>query len=355
MSHRYIRQTILKDFGVQGQQRLANARVLVVGLGGLGIPVVQYLNAMGIGTLGLVEQDVVDITNLQRQVLYAEKDIGRPKLEVILEKLQAQNSTTNLIPFGTFLNRENALRIITDFDVIVDASDNFATRYLINDACIILNKPFVYGALHDFEGQLSVFNYKNGPSYRCLFPSMPSINEIPNCNENGVLGIIPGIVGNLQALEVIKVVAGVGEVLSGKLLLYNGLNNSFITINFDRQPKYCDITNLQSSYEDAICSPEHYLSAEELQRSLDNSSSIQLVDVRAAEEFENYCIPGSVNIPLDSIENQIHKIDLTEKVYLICQSGKRSEIALKNLQEQHPKTVFLSIFGGINQFLATCS
>ena len=224
MEPRYLRQTSLKDFGEVGQAKLTEGRVLVVGLGGLGLPVLQYLNAMGVGTLGLMDQDVVELHNLQRQVLYTEKDLGKQKLDVAHEKLQEQNSSTILRTHDSFLTKENALTIIKDYDVIVDATDNFPTRYLINDACVILNKPFVYGALHGFEGHVSVFNYNNGPTYRCLYPNMPTSDEIPDCNENGVLGVVPGIIGTLQALEAVKILTGVGEVLSGRLLLFNGLD-----------------------------------------------------------------------------------------------------------------------------------
>ncbi|NND79826.1 MAG: HesA/MoeB/ThiF family protein, partial [Maribacter sp.] len=245
---RYKRQTILKDFGPECQLKLAQSKVLVVGAGGLGIPVLTYLNAMGVGTLGIVDIDEVSISNLHRQVLYNENDIGQSKVTVAIKKLQKQNSDTNLIALKTFLIRDNALDIIKDYDLVVDASDNFPTRYLINDACVILKKPFVYGALHSFEGQVSVFNYLGGPTYRCLFPNMPSANELPDCNEHGVLGITPGIVGNLQALETVKVLTGIGEVLSGKLLLFNGLNQSFQKIKFSPIPANLNITMLQMAY-----------------------------------------------------------------------------------------------------------
>ena len=203
---RFIRQTSLVQFGAEGQAKLADARVLLVGLGGLGVPVAQYLNAMGIGTLGLVEQDIVEMHNLQRQVLYSENDLGQPKLKVALEKLALQNSNTKLNGHPCFLTKDNALDILANYDVVVDATDNFETRYLINDACLLQNKPFVYGALHGFEGQVSVFNYNNGPTYRCLFPNMPKADEIPDCNTNGVLGVLPSIIGSLQALEVVKLI-----------------------------------------------------------------------------------------------------------------------------------------------------
>ena len=220
---RYTRQTTLKGFGQEGQQKLADAKVLVIGAGGLGVPVLTYLNAMGVGTIGIMDSDTVSITNLHRQVLYGQSDVGQSKVISALEKLKAQNSDTEIVVYDTFLTTKNALEVIADYDVVVDTSDNFPTRYLVNDACVILNKSFVYGALHGYEGQVSVFNYEDGPTYRCLFPNMPNENEVPNCNEHGVLGIIPGIIGNLQALETIKVITGIGEALSGKLLVFDGI------------------------------------------------------------------------------------------------------------------------------------
>ncbi|MEX0362268.1 MAG: ThiF family adenylyltransferase, partial [Allomuricauda sp.] len=241
MDFRYDRQTRLKGFGPNGQHKLAKAKVLVVGLGGLGLPVVQYLNAMGVGTLGLMDQDVVELHNLQRQVLYTEKNLGQSKLEVAHEKLQAQNSQTIFELYDTFLTKENALGIISDYDAVIDATDNFPTRYLINDACVILNKPFVYGALHGFEGHVSVFNHQGGPTYRCLYPNMPTAEEVPDCNDNGVLGVIPGVIGTLQALEAVKLVADIGEVLSGKLLIYDGLSQQMSKFNFKTNPVHKEI------------------------------------------------------------------------------------------------------------------
>ncbi|MGB5820580.1 MAG: HesA/MoeB/ThiF family protein [Saonia sp.] len=354
-THRYIRQTSLKDFGPEAQQKLTNARVLVVGVGGLGIPALQYLNAMGIGTLGMVEQDIVELTNLQRQVLYGENDMGRPKIQVALEKLQAQNSETRFNSYDTFLTKDNALQIIGNYDVVVDASDNFPTRYLINDACVMLNKPFVYGALHGFEGQVSVFNHAGGPTYRCLFPLMPSTDEIPNCNDNGVLGVIPGIVGNLQALEAVKIIAGIGEVLSGKLLLFNGLNQSFQKISFQLKPANLKITVLRDSYGQDQCVSVPSISVHEFQELIAANKPMQIIDVRTSEEYKNYHITDAVHIPLHELEDRVAEIDLNQSVYFICQSGKRSEMALEKLQEISPGTTLYNIFGGINMFLTTCS
>ncbi|MEK6153803.1 HesA/MoeB/ThiF family protein [Flavobacteriaceae bacterium 3-367] len=354
-SNRYIRQTSLKEFGLAAQLKLGEAKVLVVGLGGLGVPVLQYLNAMGVGTLGLVEGDSVDLTNLQRQVLYSENDIGRPKLQVMLEKLKAQNSGTYLHAYDTFLTRDNALRIIAEYDVVVDATDNFATRYLINDTCVILKIPFVYGALHAFEGQVSVFNYKDGPTYRCLFPTMPSTAEIPNCDTHGVLGVIPGIIGNLQALEVVKIITGIGEILSGKLLLFNGLSQSYNKISLTAIPANLNRTRLEDSYGQEPCVSVTSITVNELQTMLSGSKSVQVIDVRTAREYADYKLPLTLNIPLDELENRIQELNLKQTVYFLCQSGKRSEIAIQKLGPKYPETVFYNILGGINTFLATCT
>lgn len=352
-STRYIRQTNLKEFGPEAQQKLGNASVLVIGLGGLGIPVLQYLNAMGVGTLGLVEQDTIELTNLQRQVLYAENDIGRQKLEVTLEKLQSQNSETQFKAFDTFLTKENAMEIIAEFDIVVDASDNFPTRYLVNDACVILKKPFVYGALHSFEGQVSVFNYKGGPTYRCLFPKMPSSAEIPNCNDNGVLGVIPGIIGNLQALEVVKIITSIGEVLTGKLLLYNGLNQFLQKINFSLISENHNIVKLQEDYGMNGCSTNFDISAEELQELISIHKHPQIIDVRTPSEYASYHLPESTNIPLNELEERTKEIDPKTPIYIVCQSGKRSQIAIAQLQESITGT-FYNVAGGINKFLEIC-
>jgi len=350
---RYQRQTVLKEFGPEAQQKLKAASVLVVGAGGLGIPVLQYLNAMGVGTLGIVEQDTIEITNLQRQVLYTENDLGKPKLEVVLQRLQSQNSGTRFKVFDSFLSRQNALDIISEFDVVVDGSDNFPTRYLINDSCVILKKPFVSGAIQGFEGQLSVFNHQDGPTYRCLFPNMPGEAEIPNCNENGVLGVVPGIIGNLQALEVIKVITGIGEALSGKLLLFNGLLQSFQTISFNRCPENTAITKLQESYGMEPCSAYNTVNIEDIEKLSKEGVVIQLIDVRTEEEYANYSLPHikSKNIPLDELISRTQELDRNSPIYFICQSGKRSAIAVKQLEELKLGPTLYHIEGGINRFL----
>jgi len=349
--NRYIRQTSLKEFGHKSQDLLLKSSVLVVGAGGLGIPVLQYLNAMGIGTLGIVEGDKVEITNLQRQVIYDEKDIGKAKLEVVLERLSSQNSGTILIGHDTFLTRDNALAILADYDVVVDATDNFPTRYLINDACVILDKPFVYGALHGFEAQLSVFNYQHGPTYRCLFPNMPSNDEIPDCNINGVLGVIPGIVGSLQALEVIKMITGNDKVLSGQLLIYNGIDQSFLKMKFTPIPENKEIKVLDNYYFEE-CEITNSISSREFFDLLESKVAIQLIDVRSVEEYEQNHLVNSINIPFENLEIRIQEIDFTNPIYIICQSGNRSRIAQQMLLKVNGNTVIYNILGGINQYNA---
>src|SRR5690606_29646962 len=276
MDPRYIRQTGLKGFGAQRQQKLAGAKVLVVGLGGLGLPALQYLNAMGVGTLGLMDGDRIELHNLQRQIIYGEGDLGRKKLEVAHEKLRAQNSSTHFRLHDCYLNVDNALEIIREYDLVLDSTDNFPTRYLINDACVIQGKAFIYGALHGFEGHVSVFNHKQGPTYRCLYPKMPSDSEVPNCNDNGVLGIIPGIIGNLQALEAVKLLTGLGEVLSGQLLLFDGLTQSYVKIGLKVDPENLQIKELQKSYQVAGCESILSISADDFQLELEENPNLFL-------------------------------------------------------------------------------
>ncbi|MGJ8659925.1 MAG: ThiF family adenylyltransferase [Cellulophaga fucicola] len=345
---RYVRQTVLKEFGLAAQEKLSKAKVLVIGVGGLGIPVLQYLNAMGVGTLGLVEADTIDITNLQRQVLYTEAEVGASKIGTAIEKLRAQNSTTLFKQYNTFLTKENVLDIVSGFDVVVDASDNFATRYLVNDACVILNKPFVSGAIQGFEGQLSVFNYKGGPTYRCLFPNMPSANEIPNCNDNGVLGVVPGIIGNLQALETVKLLTGIGEVLSGELLLFNGLQQTYNKIKFTAVKENLERTVLEGSYGDNGCSLGSLIDIQDFKKIVNTDASFQLVDVRTIEEYNAYHIPNSTHIPLAELGFHHSKIEKETTVYVICQSGKRSKMAQNLLKENNINVI--NVEGGINAY-----
>ena len=346
---RYERQTNLTDFGPQAQQKLKNARVLVVGAGGLGIPVLSYLNAMGVGTLGIIEQDIIEVTNLQRQILYAEADLGRTKLEVALAHLKAQNSATLFKSFNTFLDKDNALEIISHFDLVIDGSDNFPTRYLVNDACVILKKPFVSGAIQGFEGQLSAFNYNGEPTYRCLVPNMPTQTEIPNVIENGVIAVVPGIIGSLQALEAVKIITGIGEVLSGKLLLFNGLRHDYQTIKFKLCPQNLLIGKLQESYGNESFGPSPTISIEELMEIIRSGKEIQLIDVRTKEEFDRRPLAEikSRNIPLDYLLETDRGLNITQPIYLLCQSGQRSEVGLRSLKKHYKNLTIYSVEGGI--------
>lgn len=351
---RYIRQASLPGFGTAAQAKLAEARVVVIGIGGLGIPVLQYLNAMGVGVLGIVEQDIVELSNLQRQPLYSEKDVGKPKLAVALEKFRAQNSETKFEAYDTFLVKDNALRLLKAYDLVIDASDNFETRYLINDACVILKKPFISGALYGFEGQLSVFNYKGGPTYRCLFPDMPGEGETPDCNTNGVLGILPGIIGSLQALEAVKVLTGIGIPLSGKLLLYNGLDQSFKTIGFNAVPGNTRRTALEEQYGPPSFIEGCRFEASSLRDLLEIGTAIQLIDVRSAGEFQADHLPGARNIPLEDIGQLLGEIDPKQPIYCMCRTGKRSQIALQHLKSVFPDSLVYNIEGGLDNYRMVC-
>lgn len=348
---RYIRQTILKDFGPKAQERLSKSKVLVIGAGGLGIPVLTYLNAMGVGTLGLMDGDNVSGSNLHRQVLYDETDMGQPKVRIAIRKLKAQNLSTKLVSFEQFLTVENALGVIADYDLVVDASDNFPTRYLVNDACVLLRKPFIYGALHGFEGQVSVFNYNNGPTYRCLFPNMPGPDEVPDCNANGVLGVIPGIVGNLQALEAVKVLTGVGEVLSGKLLLFDGLSQNFQKIKFSAVPVNREINELKPSYDFECGTEIRSIETSELEQLLE-IDSVQLIDVRTPREFHGYHLEKAHHIPLSELIERKSEIDFGRPAYFICQSGIRSRKAIEKLQELNIEAELINVKGGMNNLRA---
>ena len=340
---RYIRQIALKEFGAENQLKMSAGSVLVIGAGGLGIPVLMYLNAMGVGTIGIVDADKVTESNLHRQIIYTEDDIGKSKVDVLGTFLRRQNSETSIQLFNTMLSKDNALQIIGKYQVVVDATDNFPTRYLINDACVILGKPFVYAALHGFEGQVSVFNYNNGPTYRCLYPEMPSASEIPNCNEHGTLGITPGILGTMQAMEVVKVLSGLGDVLSGKLMIYNALNNRFYFMDFDR--KTIEIEVLQNHY-DAICD----LSTIDANTFMDRyrNQDLQIVDVRTAEEYADFNLEKTVNIPLDQINDNFSLKESNEKIYVLCQSGIRSQKAISLLRDKFPDINLIQVRGGLS-------
>jgi molybdopterin/thiamine biosynthesis adenylyltransferase/rhodanese-related sulfurtransferase len=347
---RYIRQLQLPNFGKEGQEKLRVAKVLVVGAGGLGVPVLQYLAGMGVGTLGIVDADTVSISNLHRQVIYDLEDVGEPKVEACQKKLSRQNPEIELKTYSFFLTPENALGTIADYDVIVDATDNFAARYLINDACVILGKPFIYGALQYFEGQVSVFNYQGGPTYRCLFPTPPDAGQIPDCNQAGVLGIVPGIIGSYQALETIKILTQLGMVLSGELLILDLLGHGNYRMKLKTNPENLKITRLAANYESPVCQNFASITPEELMAWYETRQPFFLIDVRESHEFAQGHLENAQSMPLSKLENL--PLDSLKKnpVVVMCQMGSRSEKAIQLLQTKIPDITLLNLSGGINQW-----
>ncbi|WP_215223314.1 HesA/MoeB/ThiF family protein [Echinicola shivajiensis] len=355
-AYRYQKHIKLKGFGEEAQNKLANAKILIIGAGGLGTPAAQYLNGMGVGTIGIMDQDLIEESNLARQTLYCPKDIGKAKTDTLISWLHQQNPDTRLINLKEYINPENALETIAGFDLIVDASDNFGTRYLVNDACIILDKPFIYGAIHDFEGQVSVLNYKDGPTYRCLFPESSQNQMIPNCDENGVLGVLPGLIGTYQALEAIKVITGIGEPLVGKLMIVDTLGQSHLKIGVPCNPENKAIDKLKADYGQAVCAVDlgyTELSPEGLLERLGKKDSFQLVDVRSKTEFEQDHLDQAINIPLQEIHERKEEFKSEKELILICQSGKRSQQAAMMLKEIFPNAPIFNVQGGMNAVRST--
>jgi adenylyltransferase/sulfurtransferase len=348
MMQRYDRQLKLEGFGAAKQQLLGNAAVLVIGAGGLGVPVLQYLTAMGIGKLGIVEHDNISLTNLQRQVLYHTAEEGRPKLQTAVQRLQQLNPEVHFSMYDTWLTPDNALSIIEPYDVVVDCSDNFGTRYLVNDACVILSKPFVYGAIHKYEGQVSVFNYKGGATYRCLFPEQPEAGAMLNCSDIGVLGILPGIIGCYQANETVKIICGIGETLSNQLLTIDTLYNAHHTFQVNPVPGNHDIRVLQESYEQPCDNGGvKSLSVHQLQQWLETAKPIQLIDVREADEWDICHLPQSLHVPMRMVGNIIPKLQRDVPVALLCHHGMRSLMVAQQLDAAGFPSVY-NIEGGIH-------
>jgi molybdopterin/thiamine biosynthesis adenylyltransferase/rhodanese-related sulfurtransferase len=345
---RYSRQTQLSNFGEAAQQKLRQAKVLVVGAGGLGVPVFQYLTGMGIGTLGVMDIDTISLTNLHRQVLYTENEVGQSKVVVAVEKLRALNEEVTFQIYNEAITLQNALAIIKNYDVVVDATDNFSTRYLLNDACVILNKPLVYGAVQQYEGHVSVFNFNGGPTYRCLYPTPPAANEIPDCNTAGVLGVVPGIVGCQQALQVVKVVTGVGQTLSGYLQIFDFLQDDQYKVKLKAKPENKQITTLQQSYEAPVCNTVSLLSVEELYDWYEANKVFNLIDVREKDEFEEEHLEGAVSLPLMQLKPDVVNIQLNIPVVTFCEKGARSNKAAQMLQKQYPSATIYSVLGGMD-------
>jgi len=333
--------------GMEGQQKLKAARVLCIGTGGLGSPLALYLAAAGVGTLGLVDFDVVDFTNLQRQVIHFSSDVGRPKLESAKEKIAAINPYVNVKTFETRLTSENALRIFADFDIIVDGTDNFPTRFLVNDACVFTGKPNVYGSIFRFEGQASVFGAKDGPCYRCLYPEPPPPGLVPSCAEGGVLGILPGLVGLIQATEAIKLILGKGEPLIGRLLLVDALGMRFRELKLRKNPDcavcgkhptvtklidYEEFCGLRGQEQPVATTGIPEISVEELKRRLDAKDDLFILDVREPHEYQ-ICNLNGYLVPLNDLPKRVHELDPSKDMVVHCRSGGRSAKAVEFLRQ----------------------
>jgi adenylyltransferase/sulfurtransferase len=337
---RYSRHLIIPDVGMTGQKRLKNARVLCVGAGGLGSPALLYLAAAGVGTLGIVDFDVVDESNLQRQIIHGQSDVGRPNAESARDSITELNPLVNVVLHEERLDSDNAMEIFAQYDLIVDGTDNFATRYLVNDACVLLGKPYVWGSIYRFDGQASVFWAEYGPCYRCLYPEPPPPGMVPSCAEGGVLGVLCASIGSIQVNEAIKVITGIGEPLAGRLMIYDALEMSYRTVRVRKDPecavcgKNPTITELidyeafcGAVSEDALnAASGSTITATELKAMLDNDEKIFLIDVREPNEYEIVSIPGSVLMPKDQFLNgsALEKLPQDRRIVLHCKSGARS-------------------------------
>jgi molybdopterin/thiamine biosynthesis adenylyltransferase/rhodanese-related sulfurtransferase len=356
---RYSRHLIMPEVGMEGQLKIKAAKVLCIGAGGLGSPLALYLGAAGVGTLGIVDFDVVDYTNLQRQIIHSTADVGRKKLDSAADKLKAINPFINIRKFDTRLSSDNAIELFKEFDIIADGTDNFPTRYLVNDACVITGKPNVYGSIFRFEGQASIFATEGGPCYRCLYPEPPPPGLVPSCAEGGVLGILPGLVGVIQATEVIKLILGIGDPLIGRLLLIDALGMSFRQLKLRKNPEcpvcgknptitelidyeqFCGIRGEEAPVETVGGEME----VEELKRRLDAGDDIYVLDVREPHEYQIANIGGHL-IPLGDLPNRVNELDSSREIVAHCKMGGRSAKAVTFLRQAGFKKVH-NLAGGI--------
>ena len=343
--HRYSRHLLIPDVGLEGQKKLKAASILVIGTGGLGSPVALYLAAAGVGRIGLVDYDVVDFSNLQRQIIHGESRLGDLKVESARDRLKDTNSEIQVDIYNEYITSDNAFEIAEPYDLIIDGTDNYPTRYLVNDLCVLTGKPNVYGSIFRFDGQASVFFAEQGPCYRCLFPEPPPPGLVPSCAEGGVLGVLPGTIGSIQATEALKLILGIGDSLIGRLLLFDALDMSFFTVKLKKNPncKICgknpEITEL-IDYEDFCGLPAHDhdagsagedwdITAEELAVQLKEGAEIRLIDVREPHEQEISNLEGSDLIPLGQFASRLSELDSAEEIVLFCKSGTRSTRALE--------------------------
>lgn len=359
---RYSRHLIMPEVGMEGQEKLKAAKVICIGTGGLGAPLAMYLAAAGVGRMGLVDFDTVDVTNLQRQIIHGTSDIGRKKLDSAVDTLREINPHIQLDRFEVALTSENALEILKDYDIVIDGTDNFPTRYLVNDACVLLGKVNVYGSIFRFEGQATVFGYPGGPCYRCLYPEPPPPGLVPSCAEGGVLGILPGIIGVIQATEAVKLIIGRGEPLVGRLLLYDALGMKFRELKLRRNPEcpmcgdhrtihklidyhqFCGIPSQPPAPEPGVSETE--IEAPALKARMDRGDDFVLVDVREPHEFQIGRIPKSRLIPLGELPKRVNELNVGDDIVVHCKSGMRSAKAMDFLKQSGFKRV-KNLKGGI--------
>jgi adenylyltransferase/sulfurtransferase len=359
---RYSRHLIMPEVGMEGQIKLKAAKVLMIGTGGLGAPLGLYLAAAGVGRIGIVDFDVVDTTNLQRQVIHGTKDIGRPKLDSAADRMRDINPYIEIEKYEVRLSSENALQLFKDYDIVVDGTDNFPTRYLVNDACILTGKPNVYGSIFRFEGQATVFGYEDGPCYRCLYPEPPPPGLVPSCAEGGVLGILPAVVGSIQATETIKLILGKGETLKGRLLLYDALNMKFRELKLRKNPE-CPMCGTNPSihalidYEQFCGIPQHAepetkgmseweIDPVGLKQRLDNKEDVFILDVREPHEYDICRLDGSTLIPLGELPKRVSELNSADDIVVHCRSGVRSAKAVDFLRKAGFRKV-KNLTGGI--------
>jgi adenylyltransferase/sulfurtransferase len=357
---RYSRHLIMPEVGLEGQLKLKRARVLTIGTGGLGAPLGLYLAAAGVGHLGLVDFDVVDSSNLQRQVTFTTADVGKSKSEAAKARLSALNPAIDIVSYDTRLTSDNALDLFRDYDIIVDGTDNFPTRFLVNDACILLGKPNVYGSIFRFEGQATVFGYPGGPCYRCLYPEPPPPGLVPSCAEGGVLGVLPGIVGSIQAMETIKLILGAGEPLVGRLLLFDALAMRFRELKLKRNPEcpmcgdhrtitklidYEEFCGIRGEEAPAMTDGIQEITATELKARQDRGDKLFILDVREPHEYQICNLNGKL-IPLGELPRRVNELDSSVEMVVHCRSGKRSADAIHFLQTAGFKKL-LNLKGGV--------
>jgi molybdopterin/thiamine biosynthesis adenylyltransferase/rhodanese-related sulfurtransferase len=360
---RYSRHLIMPEVGMEGQQKLKAAKVLCIGAGGLGSPLALYLGAAGVGTLGIVDFDTVDFSNLQRQILHGTPDVGRPKLDSAKDKLHALNPEIDIETYEVALSSQNAMTLFEPYDVIVDGTDNFPTRYLVNDACVLLGKPNAYGSIFRFEGQASVFATKDGPCYRCLYPEPPPPGLVPSCAEGGVLGVLPGLIGMIQATETVKLIMGIGEPLIGRFLIYDALRMRFRELKLRKDPD-CPVCGTHPTvtklidYEQfcgivpaapepaAIVNQATEITSVELKQRLDRGDKLKIVDVREPNEYQINRIAGSELIPLGDVPKRYNELNPEDEVVVHCKMGGRSAKAADFLRSVGFKRV-LNLKGGI--------